>query len=300
MTHPKNRTTWMALVAAAVSGVLAGLAPVSSAVAQMSDHMPKPWQLWLQQPSTPVAEGIYDFHVFLLYLIVAIAVFVLALMIYVCVKFKASANPNPSRTTHHTMLEIVWTLVPVLILIAVAIPSIKLLKYADKAVDPDMTIKVVANQWFWTYEYPDEEIAFSSYLIRANAPEFDPEKHTRLLDVDNRLVVPVGKEIQVLVTSNDVFHSFFVPSAMVQIYAIGGRTNETWMQFNEPGVYYGQCNQICGIDHSNMPIVIEAVSEDAWAKWLETAKQQWSTAEAGRVTTVASAIAPIDLGATAR
>lgn len=236
-------------------------------------RQPLPYQLGLQDPVSPVGVRINEFHDFLLVLIFAIAIFVLALLFYVCVKYRASANPNPSRTSHNTLIEIIWTAVPVIILVVVAIPSFKNLYYLDKAVDPDMTVKVIGNQWYWTYEYPDEELGFDSYMI---ADDELAEGQVRLLDVDNPLVVPVGKKVQVLVTSNDVFHSYFIPSAVVQIYAIAGRTNETWMQFDVEGTFYGQCNQICGVNHAYMPIVVKAVSEEAYAEWLKGAKEEFA------------------------
>jgi cytochrome c oxidase subunit 2 len=237
-------------------------------------RMPQPYQLHLQDPVSPVGVRIGEFHDYLLVLIFAISIFVLALLVYVCVRYRASANPNPSRTSHNTLIEILWTAVPVIILVVVAIPSFKNLYYLDRAVDPDMTIKVTGNQWYWNYAYPDEEIAFDSYLLEGD--DLAKVNGVRLLDVDNPLVVPTGKKIQVLTTSNDVFHSFFVPSAVVQIYAIGGRTNETWMQFDKEGTFYGQCNQICGPRHAYMPIVVKAVSPEAYAEWLKGAKAKFA------------------------
>lgn len=237
-------------------------------------RMSQPYQLGLQDPVSPVGVRIGEFHDFLLWLIFAISVFVLALLVYVCVRYRASANPNPSRTSHNTLIEILWTAVPVIILVVVAVPSFKNLYYLDKTYEPDMTVKVTGNQWYWSYEYPDEEIVFDSYLLEGE--DLQRVNGHRLLDVDNPLVVPVGKKIQVLVTSNDVFHSFFVPSAVVQIYAIGGRTNETWMQFDKEGTFYGQCNQICGIRHAYMPIVVKALSEADYAEWLKGAKEKFA------------------------
>lgn len=269
----------------AVAALLAGGLAVPAGAAEV--RMGQPMQLGLQDPVSPVGVRIGQFHDLLLVIIFAIAVFVLALLVYVCVRYRASANPNPSRTSHNTLIEIIWTAVPVLILVIIAIPSFKNLYYLDKAVDPDMTIKVTGNQWYWNYSYPDAGIAFDSYMVEEG--DLKPGQH-RLLDVDNPLVVPVGKKIQVLTTSNDVFHSFFIPSAVVQIYAIAGRTNETWMQFDVEGTFYGQCNQICGVRHAYMPIVVKAVSEAEYAKWLEAAKQRFA-ADAGATVRVAAASA---------
>jgi len=247
---------------------------VSGAVASQ----PQPWQLYTQPPSSPVAEQVMLFHDYLVYLIFAISIFVLGLLVYVCVKFKASNNPNPSRTTHNTLIEILWTAVPVVILVIIAVPSFKVLYYGDRAVDPDMTIKVTANQWYWNYEYPDQEVAFDSYMIEKE--DIDPATQTYLLSVDNPMVVPVGKKVQLLVTSNDVMHSYFVPSAVVQVYGIAGRINEAWIQIDKEGMYYGQCNQICGVNHSSMPIAVQALSEEDYKAWVAEAKVKFAAVEA--------------------
>lgn len=235
---------------------------------------PENWQLGFQPAATPVKHQIESFHDMLLVIIFAIAVFVLALLIYVCVRFRASNNPTASKTSHNTLIEIIWTAVPVLILVLIAIPSFRILYYQDRAVDPDMTIKVEARQWYWNYQYPDEEIGFDSYMISEEDAAAQGKK--RLLDVDNPLVVPVGKKVQILVTTGDVMHSFFVPSAGVQVYGTPGRVNETWFEFEAPGVYYGQCNQICGLNHAYMPIVVDARSEADYAAWLQEAKQKFA------------------------
>lgn len=238
----------------------------------------KPWQMNVPEAVSPVAERIHEFHNYLLVLITVISVFVLALMVYVCIRFKASNNPNPSKTTHNTLIEILWTAVPVIILVIVAVPAFKTLYFGDRTPDPDMTIKVTANQWYWNYEYSDDGVAFDSYIVPKE--EIDPAKQTYLLSVDNPLVVPVGKKIQILVTSNDVMHSFFVPSAVVQIYGINGRTNETWMQIDKEGTVYGQCNQICGVNHSAMPIEVLALSQEKYDAWLAEAKVKFAAAPA--------------------
>ena len=203
--------------------------------------LPREWQLGVPEPVSPVAVRIHEFHDYLLWLIAAISLFVLVLMIYVCFRFKASNNPNPTKTTHNTFIEILWTAVPVLILVIVAVPSFKTLYYGDRAVDPDMTIKVTANQWYWTYEYPDQKVTFDSYMIPKE--EIDPKTQAYLFSVDNPLVVPTGKKIQLLITSNDVMHSFFLPSAVVQIYGINGRINEAWMQIDKEGWVYILTNE---------------------------------------------------------
>ena len=260
--------------AARLSGL--ALAMCLAVVGLAEAGQPQPWQLGTQAPSTVVAEDIDAFHDFLLWLIFAIAIFVLALMVYVCIRFRASRNPNPTTTTHNTVIEILWTAVPVLILVVIAIPSFRVLYYAEKTENPDMTIKITANQWYWTYEYPDEGVIFDSYMLEEE--DIDPATQTYLLDVDNPLVVPTGKKIQLLVTSNDVMHSFFLPSAVVQTYAIAGRVNEGWMSMTREGMIYGQCNQICGVNHSAMPIAVQAMAPEAYETWLEDAKVRFAAA----------------------
>ncbi len=233
---------------------------------------PHNWQLGFQQAATPVKERIASFHDELLIIITLITIFVMALLAYVIVRFNARANPVPTRTTHNTLIEVVWTVVPVLILVIIAIPSFKLMYYMDRTAKADMTIKVTGHQWYWSYEYPDAgEVGFDSNIIPVD--QLKPGQK-RLLDVDNRLIVPVGTTVRVLIIGSDVMHSWFVPSFGVQMYAVVGRSNETWFNVENEGVYYGQCNQICGVNHAFMPIVVEAVSKQAFAKWIDEKKKQ--------------------------
>jgi cytochrome c oxidase subunit 2 len=223
----------------------------------------------------------------LLVIITVISLFVLGLLVYVCVRFRASANPKPSKTSHNTIIEILWTVVPVLILVVIAVPSFQLLYYMDKTKDTEMVIKVTGNQWYWNYEYPDENISFDSYLVDE---EDLGEDQIRLLSVDNPLVVPAGTRIKLLVTGNDVMHSFFVPSLAVQIYSIAGRINEAWIDVPEgTKKYYGQCNQICGVNHAYMPIVVQALNEADYAEWLLNAKEEFASVEIPSATLLASA-----------
>jgi cytochrome c oxidase subunit 2 len=235
--------------------------------------VPQTWQLGFQEKVTPVGHQLNQLHDILLVIITLISLFVLGLLAYVCVRFKRSANPTPSKTTHNTMLEVLWTGIPAVILVFIGLFSFPLLYYQDKAVDPDMTVKVTSGQWFWTYEYPDDEIVFDSYMIPDDEIQ---EGQYRLLEVDNRMVVPVGAVVQVLVNTQDVMHSFFVPALAVQIYGTPGRTNETWFQIEKAGVYYGQCNQICGAAHSQMPIVVEAMEQAEYDAWLAKAKEEFA------------------------
>ena len=236
-------------------------------------QQPHPWQFGLQAPATPVAEDLQFLHnIVLNSTITIITLFVLALMIYVVLKFNRKANPNPGKTTHHVGLEIAWTLIPVAILVVLAVPSAKLLYKQDRAVDAEMTIKAVGNQWYWTFEYADlknadgEALSFDAIMKKED--ELQPGE-PRLLAVDNNVVVPVGTKIRVLVTAADVLHSFTIPSFGFKTDAVPGRLNETWFMVNEgkEGIYYGQCSELCGKDHAYMPVAVEVVSKETYAAW---------------------------------
>ncbi len=234
---------------------------------------PSPWELGLQQSASPVMDDIVWFHNFLLWLIVGIALFVLVLLTIVVVKFNARANPTPSRTTHNTGIEIIWTVVPVLILVTVAVPSFRLLFYQLKVPAADLTVKVTGKQWFWSYSYPDSKFEFDSLMVQDK--DLKPGQ-PRLLAVDNEMVVPVNKVVRVLVTGADVIHSFSVPSFGIKIDAIPGRLNETWFKAEREGMYYGQCSQLCGRDHAFMPIAVHVVSEKEYTAWLDQAKKKFA------------------------
>ena len=238
---------------------------------------PKPWQMDLQEPAGIIATKATDLHNFLLVVITVISVFVLGLLVYVCIKFREKPNVKPSKTSHNTLIEVIWTVVPVLILVVIAIPSFKLLYLTEADKPVDMVVKVSGAQWYWNYEYPDEEISFDSYIIA----EADlKENQKRMLDVDNPLVVPEGTRIKFLITGNDVMHSFFVPSLALQVYSIAGRVNEIWTEVPMgKKKYYGQCNQICGVNHAYMPIVIQALPKDEYKQWLKEAKVKFANAE---------------------
>ncbi len=237
---------------------------------------PKPWEVGMQPAANLIKQKIIDLHDLVFWIIALTTVFVAALLVVVMVRFNAKANPVPSRTSHHTGLEIAWTVIPVLLLVVMSIPSFRLIYYQDRTPNPDLTIKVVAHQWYWEYAYPDQgDFSIESRYVRDE--DLKPGQ-LRLLDVDNQMVVPVGKNIRILTSSPEVIHSFFVPSLGVQRYAIPGRTIETWFSVDRPGVYYGQCNQICGADHSKMPIAVHAVSEQEFKTWTE---QQKKSADAG-------------------
>jgi cytochrome c oxidase subunit 2 len=235
---------------------------------------PHEWQFGFQDAATPITERIHQFHNVLLVIIFAIALFVVGLLAYVMVRFNHRAHPVPTRTTHNTVIEVMWTVVPVLILVTIAIPSFKLMYYMDRVPDSQMTIKVTGHQWYWEYTYPDQgNVDFNSNLIADK--DLQPGQK-RLLEVDNPLVIPVGTNIRVQVAGSDVIHSWFVPSFGFQEYAVVGRLNEAWVRVNNPGTYYGECNQICGVNHAFMPIKVVVMSQDDFNKWLADAKTKFA------------------------
>src|SRR6185437_5992099 len=245
----------------------------SGGLAQAGLGQPTPWELGLQQSATPVMDDVSWFNDFLMWITTAIAVFVLVLLVVVIVRFNARAHPVPSRTTHNTFIEVLWTVVPVLILVTIAVPSFRLLFYQLKVPKADMTVKVTGKQWFWSYSYPDAKIEFDSLMLQDK--ERKPDQ-PRLLAVDNEMVVPVNKVVHVIVTGADVIHSFSVPSFGIKIDAIPGRVNETWFKAEHEGIYYGQCSQLCGRDHAFMPIAVRVVSEKDYSAWLTDAKKKYA------------------------
>jgi cytochrome c oxidase subunit 2 len=231
---------------------------------------PKPWEYTLQEAATPVMENIISFHNLLLVIITVITLFVLALLVIVVVKFNAKANPVPSRTTHHTLIEVAWTLIPVLILVAIAVPSFRLLFQQLDIPKADLTVKVTGKQWYWSYAYPDNgKFEFDSLMAQ--------DKQPRLLGVDNEMVVPVNKVIRVQTTGADVIHAFAVPSFGIKIDSVPGRLNETWFKATKVGMYYGQCSELCGKDHAFMPIAVKVVNDQEFAAWVEAAKKKYAT-----------------------
>jgi cytochrome c oxidase subunit 2 len=240
-------------------------------------QQPVPWEIGMQPAFSPVKQHIIALHDLVLVIITIITVLVAGLLLYVMFRFNQKRNPVATRTSHNTALEVAWTLLPVLILVVIAIPSFRLVYYEDRAENPDMTIKVTGHQWYWSYVYPDNgNIHFDSYIV--DDKDLKPGQ-PRLLTVDNQLVVPVGKKIRILTTSADVIHSFFIPSFGVQRYAIPGRTIETWFEVTKPGDYYGECNQICGTNHSRMPISVHAVTPAEFTQWVTDAKTKFADAD---------------------
>jgi cytochrome c oxidase subunit 2 len=239
---------------------------------------PEPWQMGLQTAASPTMVSITDFHNLLLVIISYISVFVMALLFFVLIRFNAKRNPVPTKTTHNTMIEVLWTAVPVMILVIIAIPSFKLLYFMDHTTEPDMTLKVIGHQWYWSYEYPDHgNFTFDANMTFAEDLE---DKSLRMMATDNNVVLPVGKKVRLLVTADDVVHSWGVPALGVKLDTVPGRLNETWVEVDRPGMYYGFCSELCGVNHSYMPIAIKAVSEDEFNAWVETAKQEFARVDA--------------------
>jgi cytochrome c oxidase subunit II len=267
--------------------VTAGAFLASAGTAFAGVGRPSPWEIGLQGSASPVMTDITDFHDFLLWIIGGITAFVLLLLLIIIVRFNARANPTPSRTTHNTLLEVIWTIVPVIILAAIAIPSFRLLFIQLDVPKPDLTVKATGKQWFWSYAYPDNgNFEFDSLLV----PDKDLKPgQPRLLTVDNDMVVPVNKVIHVLVTGADVIHSFTVPSFGIRIDAIPGRMNETWFKATREGMFYGECSELCGKGHSFMPIAVRVVSEADFTKWVSQAKQKFASDDATPPTTLAAA-----------
>ena len=256
--------------------LLAAVALFAGGVAFAGMGQPSPWQMGFQQSAAPSMDEIIDFHNLVLWIIIAITVFVLALLLIIIVKFNAKANPTPSKTTHNTLLEVAWTVIPVVILVVIAIPSFRMLFKQLNIPQSDLTIKAVGNQWNWTYTYPDDKIEFTSIMLQdADRQKLNPVP-PRLLAVDNPVVVPVNKVVRVQVIGSDVIHAFAVPSFGIKIDAIPGRLNETWFKATREGVYYGQCSELCGKDHAFMPIEVRVLSDQAYAAWLTDAKKKFA------------------------
>ncbi len=235
----------------------------------------EPWQMGFQEPRSPSAERIFAFHDMLLVIEAAIVIFVLGIMTYIIVKFNSKANPTPSKTSHNTLLEVVWTIVPIIILVVIAVPSLKLLYFTDRTYDPELTIKVTGNQWYWTYEYPDNnDIEFDSVYVPDDELE---EGQPRMLSVDSPLVLPVDTNIRILLASNDVIHNFAMPALGLKLDTTPGRANETWVSINDEGTYYGMCSELCGVNHGFMPVQIEAVSKEAFNEWLVSAEEEFGS-----------------------
>lgn len=247
-----------------------------SVTSAQADDAARPLQLGLREPASPQMERITDFHDMLLWVITIIVIFVTALLAWVAIRYNKKSNPNPSKTTHNVPLEIMWTLVPALILIVIAVPSFKMLYYLDRTEEPEMTLKVTGYQWYWGYEYQDHDgLNFLSYMVPTDEIN-EEEGQKRLLSTDNPVVLPIDTNIQIVITAADVLHAFTVPAFGIKKDAVPGRLNETWVRIDKPGTYFGQCSEICGKDHAYMPIEIKAVTKDEFEKWLGEAKEKFS------------------------
>ncbi len=233
-----------------------------------------PWQFGFQDAATPVMRELNSFHNMLLVIIFAIAIFVTCLLAYCIVKFNSKSNPTPTKTTHNTLLEVIWTAVPVLILVVIAIPSFKLLYYADRTADAEMTIKAIGHQWYWSYEYPDyDDMTFDAVMLEDDERTAD---QPRLLATDNAIVLPVDTTIRLLITADDVIHAWAMPAFGIKLDGVPGRINETWMKIEAPGMYYGMCSELCGIRHGFMPVMVKAVPKDEFQTWVEKAKKEFA------------------------
>lgn len=260
---------------AAASAALAAW-PATAALAA-----PKAWQLGLQDAATPVMERIQSFHWLLLGITTVIVLFVLGLLLVCMFRFNAKANPVPSKTSHNTLLEVLWTVLPIAILVVIAIPSFRLLYFSDRAVDADMTIKAIGVQWYWSYEYPDQgNFTFDAVMKEKDELGAD-EPH--LLTTDNAVVVPVGATVRLLVTAQDVIHSWAMPPFGVKLDGVPGRINETWFKVERAGTYYGQCSELCGIRHGFMPITVKAVPRGEFDNWVKKAQEEFAQVDAPRI-----------------
>ena len=257
----------------AAAAVLAGaLGAAGTAAAQA----PSDWEVDFQTALSPSMERIVDFNFMVTIIIVVITAFVFGLMAWIVYRYNARRNPTPSKTTHNTMLEVAWTIVPVIILLVIAVPSFRLLYYVDTVEDADMTLKAIGHQWYWSYEYPDHgDFTFDALMLEDDELE---EGQLRLLETDEAVVLPAGATIRLLTTADDVIHSWAVPALGVKMDSVPGRVNETWFQINREGTYYGQCSELCGTLHGFMPIKIEAVSQEAFDAWVEMAREEYASA----------------------
>ena len=233
---------------------------------------PTPWAIHLQESASTVMDDIHWFGNFTFWIIGIIVLFVAALLVIVLVRFNAKANPTPSKTSHHTMIEVVWTVVPILILLVLAVPSFRLLYKQMEIPAADLTVKVTGYQWYWGYEYPDSEaVSFDSIMLNDQERADKGTNEPRLLAVDNEMVVPVGKIVRLQITSADVIHSYALPAFGVKMDAVPGRLNESWFKADREGIYYGQCSELCGKDHAFMPLAVRVVSQEKYDTWLAAA-----------------------------
>ncbi len=260
----------------AIAGFAALVSFLFSTNAWAELGQPRDWQLGFQEAVTPIMRQLSSFHDFLLILCTVVTLFVLGLLIYVALRFNENANPKPSTTSHHTVLEVAWTVIPILILVVISVPSFRLLFAQYDFPKADVTVKAIGNQWYWTYEYPDNDnLTFDAIILEDN--ELKPGQ-PRLLATDNDVVVPVNRNIHVLITATDVLHNWTVPSFGVKVDAVPGRVIRTWVRAEKTGIFYGQCSELCGGKHAYMPIAVRVVTDQEYAAWLEKAKKEFASA----------------------
>lgn len=272
------RWPWRTGIGLSLGLLAGGLIPLP---ARAAEGQPMAWQMWYQDAASPVMERIESLNAFITWIMVGIVLFVLALLIIVIWRFNARRNPVPSQTSHNVALEIAWTAIPVLILVVIAIPSFRLLYFMDRNADAEMTIKAIGHQWYWSYEYPDHgDFAFDAFMKYDDDLQ---EGEPRLLATDNEVVIPVGTAVRVIITSQDVIHSWAVPALGVKTDANPGRLNETWIQADRPGVYYGQCSELCGVNHGFMPIAVRAVPKEEFQAWIIDAQERFAQGPAEQV-----------------
>ena len=283
---------------ARLGGFVAATVMVSGTFASVpaSAQQPEPWQMNFQDAHSSLMEQMTSFHDFLLYLIVAITLFVLALMLYAVIRFSEKRNPTPSKTTHNTLIEVMWSVIPIFLLVVIGLFSLPLLFASDDTVDADLTVKVIGRQWYWSYEYPDHgDFTFDANWIPDDEIAGD---QVRLLSTDENLVLPIGKKIRVLVTSSDVLHGFAMPALGAKVDAVPGRTNEIWFDIDEVGMYFGQCSELCGSRHAFMPIAIQAVTQAEFDAWVVQARERFAKADddilAPRPVRIARSVVDVD------
>ena len=239
--------------------------------------VPSDWGIDLQNPITEVAKDVYNMHFFVLIIITLITLFVLALLVWVCFRYSEKNNKNPSKTVHNTLIEILWTAIPVLILVVISIPSFKLLYKQDVIPEPDLTIKAIGYQWYWGYEYPDHgNFSYEAFMLQSEEEVEDNKPFKRMLTTDTKVVVPVNKIVRVQVTAADVLHSWAVPALGVKTDAVPGRLNETWFRADKTGIFYGMCSELCGVNHQSMPIEVHVVTESEFKAWVEESQEKYA------------------------
>ena len=268
MTLRKSGIGLLTLLALAVTATAAFALPVN-------------WQTGFQPAASPIMDQIESFHRELFWIITAVSLFVLGLLVWIVIKYRASVNATPSKVHHNTILEVAWTLIPVIILVVIAIPSFKLLYYEAEIPTPDVHVRAIGKQWFWTYEIPGADAGFTYDSLGLSDADAAKKGEPRLLGVDNILEVPVNKVVEIETTGADVIHSWTIPQFGVKMDAVPGRLNHTWFKATETGTFYGQCSELCGARHAYMPIEVKVVSDAEYAQWLADSKKKFAALDPG-------------------